>query len=231
MTTFVLVPGAWHGAWTFEPLARQLRAHGHQAFALTLTGVGDRRHLLSSSVNLDTHIADVVNLLAEHEVTDAVLVGHSYGGMVITGAADRAPERVAGLVYVDALVPGDGDSCWSLVTERERGWYLNGVGETGYASAPLPFFDPRATPHPLASLMQAVRLEGGLDRIAGPRDFVYATGWGGGSPFTALYERLSADPSWRTHIVASGHNVMGEAPDELLKVLLDAAPTTTPARN
>lgn len=225
MTTFVLVPGAWHGAWTFEPLARQLRAHGHQAFPLTLTGVGDRKHLISSSVNLDTHIEDVVNLLADQQVTDAVLVGHSYGGMVITGAADRAAGRVAGLVYVDAMVPEDGDSCWSLVTERERGWYLNGTAETGYASAPLPFFDPRATPHPLASLLQAVRLEGGLDRFRG-RDYVYATGWDGESPFTGLYERLSADPAWRTHALASGHNVMGDAPDELLKVLLAAATTT-----
>lgn len=224
MTTFVLVPGAWHGAWTFEPLARRLRAHGHQAFPLTLTGVGDRRHLLGASVNLDTHIDDVVNLLADQQVTDAVLVGHSYGGMVITGAADRAADRVAGLVYVDAMVPEDGDSCWSLVTERERGWYLNGTAENGYASAPLPFFDPRATPHPLASLLQAVRLEGGLDRFRG-LDYVYATGWDGESPFTGLYERLSADPSWRTHALASGHNVMGDAPDELLKVLLAAATT------
>lgn len=224
MTTFVLVPGAWHGAWTFEPLARRLRAHGHQAFPLTLTGVGDRKHLISSSVNLDTHIEDVVNLLADQQVTDAVLVGHSYGGMVITGAADRAAGRVAGLVYVDAMVPEDGDSCWSLVTERERGWYLNGTAETGYASAPLPFFDPRATPHPLASLLQAVRLEGGLDRFRG-RDYVYATGWDGESPFTGLYERLSADPAWRTHALASGHNVMGDAPDELLKVLLAATTT------
>ncbi|MCX5376763.1 alpha/beta fold hydrolase [Streptomyces sp. NBC_00091] len=221
MATYVLVPGAWHGAWTYEPLARQLREHGHEAFPLTLTGVGERRHLLSASVNLDTHIDDVVNLLADQEITDAVLVGHSYGGMVITGAADRAPGRVAGLVYIDAMVPEDGDSTWSLVTEQERGWYLNGVAETGYASAPLPFFDPRATPHPLASLLQAVRLEGGLDRF-GSRDYVYAAGWDGASPFTALYERLLGDPAWRTHALASGHNVMRDAPQELLKVLLAA---------
>ncbi|WP_431045745.1 alpha/beta fold hydrolase [Streptomyces sp. P1-3] len=222
MTTFVLIPGAWHGAWTYEPLARQLRAHGHQAYPLTLTGVGDRRHLLTATVNLDTHIADVVNLLTDEQITDAVLVGHSYGGMVITGAADRVPERVAGLVYVDAMVPEDGDSCWSLVTDQERAWYLEGVGETGYTSAPLPFFDPRATPHPLASLLQSVRLAGGLDRYRS-RDYVYATGWDGQSPFTALHERLRDDPAWRTHAVASGHNVMRDAPDELLRILLAAA--------
>ncbi|MEU9085427.1 alpha/beta hydrolase family protein [Streptomyces sp. NPDC048357] len=222
MTTFVLVPGAWHGAWVFEPLARQLRAHGHQAHPLTLTGLGDRRHLLTATVNLDTHIADLVNLLTDHRITDAVLVGHSYAGMVITGAADRVPERVAGLVYVDAVVPEDGDSCWSLVTDQERAWYLGGVGETGYTSAPLPFFDPRATPHPLASLMQSVRLEGGLDRYH-TRDYVYATGWEGRSPFTPLYERLADDPDWRTHALAGGHNLMRDAPEELLKVLLARA--------
>ncbi|MEU7133444.1 alpha/beta hydrolase [Streptomyces sp. NPDC046261] len=222
MTTFVLIPGAWHGAWTFEPTARQLRAHGHHAYPLTLTGVGDRKHLLTSTVNLDTHIDDVVNLLTEEEITDAVLVGHSYGGMVITGAADRVPERVAGLVYVDAMVPAHGDSCWSLVTDQERAWYLDGAGETGYTSAPLPFFDPRTTPHPLASLLQSIRLEGGLDRYRS-RDYVYATGWEGRSPFTGLYERLRDDPAWRTHALVSGHNVMRDAPDDLLKVLLTAA--------
>lgn len=222
MTTYVLVPGAWHGAWTFEPLARSLRREGHEAYPLTLTGVGSRKHLLNASVNLDTHILDVVNLLEDEQITDAVLVGHSYGGMVITGAADRVPERVAGLVYIDAAVPEDGQSIWSLVTDNEREWYLNGVEDNGYTSAPLPFFDPRATPHPLASLMQAIRLDGGLDRFAG-KDYVYATGWPEGSPFTEVYERLSADPEWRTHALDSGHNVMRDAPDELLKVLLGAA--------
>ncbi|MEU0939643.1 MULTISPECIES: alpha/beta hydrolase family protein [unclassified Embleya] len=222
MTTFVLVPGAWHGAWTFQPLARRLREHGHDAYPLTLTGVGDRKHLLAASVNLDTHIRDVLNLLADEQITDAVLVGHSYGGMVITGAADRAPDRVRGLVYVDALVPGDGESCWSLVNDREREWYLRGVGRDGYSCEPLPFFDARATPHPLASLMQVVRLEGGLDRFE-RRDFVYATGWDGASPFDEVRRRLAEDPTWHVHPVSSGHNVMRDAPDDLLKILLDAA--------
>ncbi|MFH8369313.1 alpha/beta fold hydrolase [Streptomyces sp. NPDC018031] len=222
MTTFVLVPGAWHGGWTFEPLARELRGHGHQAYPVTLTGVGGRKHLLTASVNLDTHIEDVVNLLVDEGITEAVLVGHSYAGMVLTGAADRVPDRVAGLVYVDAVVPEDGDSCWSLVTDNERAWYLNGVGESGYTSAPQPFFDPRATPHPLASLMQAVRLEGGLDRFRN-KHYVHATGWPGTSPFEPVRRRLLADPAWRVHPVDSGHNVMGGAPDALLRILLEAA--------
>ncbi|MFD7630480.1 alpha/beta fold hydrolase [Streptomyces sp. NPDC059851] len=220
MTTYVLVPGAWHGAWTFEPLARELRRAGHDAHPLSLTGLGSRKHLLTASVNLDTHIEDVVNLLADEEVTDAVLVGHSYGGMVITGAADRVPDRVRGLVYVDAMVPEDGQSTWSLVTDNERAWYLNGTAENGFTSAPLPFFDPRTTPHPLASLLQAIRLEGGPGRSTA-KSYVYATQWPTPSPFTALYERLSGLPDWRTYAVDSGHNVMRDAPEDLLKVLLE----------
>ena len=92
MDTFV--PGAWHGGWWFEPLARRLRRHGHEAYPLTLTKIGDRNHLLTASVNLDTHIQDVANVLEAERIEDAVLVGHNYGGMVITGVADFAPERV-----------------------------------------------------------------------------------------------------------------------------------------
>ncbi|MEU6867742.1 alpha/beta fold hydrolase [Streptomyces sp. NPDC046876] len=224
MTTYVLVPGAWHGAWTFEPLARALRRAGHEAYPLSLTGLGSRRHLLTPSVNLDTHIADVVNLLVDEDIPEAVLVGHSYGGTVITGAADRVPERVKGLVYVDAVVPQDGQSTWSPVSDNERAWYLNGTAENGYTSAPLPFFDPRTTPHPLASLLQAVRLEGGLDRFP-EKSYVYATGWPtpSPSPFTELYERLGGLPDWRTYAVDSGRDVMREAPEELLKVVLGHA--------
>ncbi|MCB5169247.1 alpha/beta fold hydrolase [Streptomyces bambusae] len=219
MTTYVLVPGAWHGAWTFEPMARALRRAGHEAYPLTLTGIGARKHLLTASVNLDTHIDDVLGLLADEDLTDVVLVGHSYGGMVITGAADRAPDRVAGLVYVDALVPENGDSCWSLVDRHQREWYLEGTAAGGYASEPLPFFDPRATAHPLASLMQAVRLQG---PPAASRTFVYAEGWGEVSPFGPVYERLSADPSWVAHALDSGHDVMRDRPEELLEILLEA---------
>jgi pimeloyl-ACP methyl ester carboxylesterase len=219
MTTFVLVPGACHGAWCFEPLARRLRQHGHEAYPITLTGLGARKHLLNASVNLDTHIDDVVNLLEDEQLTEVVLVGHSYGGMVITGAADRVPERVDGLVYVDAFVPVDGDSCWTLATDDQRNWYIGDAHTNGYATAPLPFFDPRATPHPLASLLQSIRLRGGLDRFRS-KDYVYATEGEGESAFTPAYEQALADPSWRAHALASKHNVMRDAPDELLKILL-----------
>ncbi|GLX07111.1 alpha/beta hydrolase family protein [Microbispora sp. NBRC 16548] len=221
MTTFVLIPGMCHGGWCFRELCEGLRHHGHRAVALTLTGLAERVHLLDGAVNLDTHIRDVTGVLEAEDVRDAVLVGHSYGGMVITGVADRLPGRVAGLVYLDAVVPGDGDSCWSLVSDRERQWYAD-VVETGHATRPLPFFDPRATPHPIASLLQPLRLTGDPARI-GRRIYVYAAGWEGESPFTPTYERLREDPAWTTYALGGGHNLMRDAPEDLLKILVEAA--------
>ncbi|MBT2384461.1 alpha/beta fold hydrolase [Streptomyces sp. ISL-11] len=222
MATFVLVPGMCHGAWSFETLVEPLRRHGHRVYALTLTGVAERAHLLTSTVNLDTHIQDVVGVLEAEAIEDAVLVGHSYGGMVITGVADRVPRRVDSLVYLDALVPEDGDSVFGLVP-AEGDWYL-GVGETGYAIPPLPFFDPRATDHPLASALQRIRLTGDLSRFRS-RTYVYATEseWEGGSPFASLYERLRKDPRWSVHALAGKHNLMRDVPDDLVKILLVTA--------
>ncbi|MGI5488583.1 alpha/beta fold hydrolase [Microtetraspora malaysiensis] len=220
MATFVLIPGMCHGGWCFDELAEQLRGHGHRAYPLTLTGLSERSHLLHGTVNLDTHIQDVTGVLAAENIDDAVLVGHSYGGMVITGVADRMPDRVTASVYLDAMVPENGDSCWSLVTERERQWYTD-VTETGYAVRPLPFFDARATPHPLASLFQPLRLTSDLTQTR-RRVYVYAAGWDGESPFSAVHQRLREDPAWTTHALDSGHNLMRDAPLELLKILLDA---------
>ncbi len=164
MTTYVLIPGACHGSWCFDDLAVALRSRGHEVLAITLTGVAERAHLLHGGVNLETHIADVLAELAVHNVRDAVLVGHSYGGMVITAVADHVPQQVDSLVYLDAFVPRDGESCWTLTTDEQRQWYT-GVDDTGYGVPPMPFFDSRATAHPLASLMQRIRLSDDLSRF------------------------------------------------------------------
>jgi pimeloyl-ACP methyl ester carboxylesterase len=221
MTTYVLVPGACHGAWCYEDLAEGLRAQGHRVIAITLTGIAERAHLLHAGVNLETHITDVLAELAAHDVTDAVLVGHSYGGMVITAVADRVPQQVDSLVYLDAFVPRDGESCWTLTTDEQRDWYT-AVDETGYGVPPLPFFDKRATAHPLASLMQRVRLTGDLSRLR-RRVYVYATEWHGESPFAETFERVRRDPTWTTRALDGAHNLMRDCPDELLRVLLDCA--------
>ena len=173
-------------------------------------------------MNLETHITDVVAALAtERNVDDLVLVGHSYGGMVITGVADRIPDRVDALVYLDALVPRDGESCWALVNDEERQWYL-GVDHTGYGVPPLPFFDSRATAHPLASFLQPIRLAGDLNTFR-RRDFVYALQWPGDSPLRPSYERVRDDPNWTTHELDGAHNLMRDNSDDLLRILLDVA--------
>jgi pimeloyl-ACP methyl ester carboxylesterase len=220
MTTYVLIPGACHGAWCFDDLADALRSRGHRVHALTLTGIAERAHLLHAGVNLETHIVDVVAELEAHNVNDAVLVGHSYGGMVITGVADRVPERVDTLVYLDALVPRDGESCWHLVNDEERQWYLD-VDDTGYGVSPMPFFDSRATAHPLASFLQRIKLTGDLNRLR-RRDFVYALKWPGDSPMRPSYERVKDDPHWNIHELDGAHNLMRDNPDDLVRILLAA---------
>jgi len=115
MATFMLVHGTWHGGWCWRKLARHLRAGGHEVYAPSLTGLGDRSHLLSPAVDLHTHVRDIVDLMEFEDLTEVVLVGHSYGGMVIAGVADLAPRRIGRLVYLDAVTPKDGQSLSDIV--------------------------------------------------------------------------------------------------------------------
>lgn len=159
-------------------------------------------------------------MLAAERITDAVLVGHSYAGMVITGAADRAaPGSVRRLVYSDAYVPEDGQSCWDLTTDAFRQLFLDNAATGGHAVEPPPGMDPRTAAHPLASFLQRIRLGAGGLRGIGTRDYVYLSGWEG-TPFTAVSTRLAADPAWRVHTLDSSHNVLRDAPDEFMKILL-----------
>lgn len=221
MTTFVLIPGAWHGGWCFDELVQGLRAQGHHAVPVTLTGIAERAHLLHAGVNLETHIQDALAVIAAEHADQVVLVGHSYGGMVITAVADRIPEQVDSLVFIDAFVPEDGESCWTLTTDEQREQYVS-VDESGYGVPPMPFFDSRATAHPLASLLQPVRLAGDLSGFR-RREFLYAEQWPGESPLAKTYAKLKDDPLWNTHSLDGAHNLMRDKPDELLRILLDGA--------
>lgn len=222
MTTYVLVPGMCHGAWCFDDLAAALQTAGHHVVAVTLSGVAERAHVLHGGVNLDTHIVDVLAAIDNACATeDLVLLGHSYGGMVITGVADRIAARVDSLVFVDAVVPRDGESCWDLVNDDERRWYL-GVDETGFGVPPLPFFDQRATSHPLASVLQPLRVRGDLARFR-QRTYVYARDWPGESPLQRSYDRVRTDATWVTHELDGKHNLMRDTPDELRDIVLAAS--------
>jgi pimeloyl-ACP methyl ester carboxylesterase len=224
MSAFVLIPGACHGGWWFEPVAQRLRELGHRAYAVTLTGLGDRAHLLTAAVNLETHIHDVIALLDNERLSDVILVGHSYAGMVVRGVADRAGERVDALVYVDAFVPDDGDSTWNLTTDEQRAWFIEGAAGDGIGIAPMPFFDPRATPHPLASMIQRLTLTG-PERSFRRKDYVYATEFDS-SPFTPTYRRLQTAPDWHVHPLAVRHNVLADGPDLFVDLLLSTLPAT-----
>lgn len=114
MVTYVLVYGAFHGGWCYSRVARILRDHNHDVFTPTLTGLGERSHLLGAAINLSTHIGDIVNLLQYEDLSDVILCGHSYGGMVITGVACAAGERIRSLFYLDAVVPEDGQCLFDI---------------------------------------------------------------------------------------------------------------------
>ncbi|QZT65147.1 alpha/beta fold hydrolase [Mycolicibacterium austroafricanum] len=223
MSSYVLVPGMCHGAWCFDEVAASLRSAGHHVLALTLTGVAERSHLMPGGVNLDTHIVDVLAAIDNDAAAgaDLILVGHSYGGMVITGVADRIPDRVDSLVFLDAVVPRDGEACWDLVNDEERQWYVK-VDDSGFGVPPLPFFDDRATSHPLATVLQPLRLRGDLNGFR-LRIFVYALDWPGESPLRPSYDRVCDDPAWICHELDGRHNLMRDKPEDLLRILLSAS--------
>jgi pimeloyl-ACP methyl ester carboxylesterase len=216
--TFVLVPGGWYDAGAYDDVTRRLRARGHRVYPVTLTGLGDDP-LLDRTADLDTHIADVVDLLVRADIRDAIICGHSYGGMVMTGVADRVPQRISRLIYLDAYVPDDGDSCWSLTSDKYRHLFSKHASPDGRTVRPPPGLRPGARPHPLPALMQRIRLRGSWQQV--PRkDYIYLHGWPD-TPFAGPYERLRLDPSWRTHRLPTGHDIMIEAPQLLVDILLN----------
>jgi pimeloyl-ACP methyl ester carboxylesterase len=191
---------------------------GHTAAAVSLSGLHpDDRLDRMRPINLDIHISEATSsVVLSQDPGGAVLVGHDYGGSVITGVADRLPHAVRALVYVDAFVPEDGDSCYSMTDDEQREWWLG--GESGDAVQPLPHFDPRARPHPRATLLQRITLTGAWERVPA-KHYVAATDWPTRSPFTPIVERVRADPAWTVHEWPTGHDVLADGPDRLLQLL------------
>jgi pimeloyl-ACP methyl ester carboxylesterase len=234
MTTFVLVHGAWHGSWCWKRVRQALQIRAHEVFTPTLTGVGERAHLISPQVTLETHITDVVNLIRYEELDDVVLCGHSYGGCVITGVADRVPERLLAVVYLDAFVLENGESLHDVLPAEVRAGQVQAANQhgNGWLVPPISaeFFevnladrawvDRQCTPQPLATFQQPLRLRGAPSPPA-QVTHVLATGYAH-SPFPPFHERAKAK-GWKTLTIDCGHDVMLDRPAELVEILLEAA--------
>jgi pimeloyl-ACP methyl ester carboxylesterase len=230
MSNYVLVHGAWHGSWCWKRVRRILQAQGHDVFTPTLTGVAERSHLLSPEVNLETHINDVVNLIRWEELSDVVLCGHSYGGCVISGAADRVPDRIGALVYLDAFVLENGQSLHDTLPPAMKDAQIQGAqsGE-GWKVPPIPaeafhvnakdrdWVNRQCTMQSLATFQQPLRLTGGIDRLENVT-YILASGWTP-SPFTPFYEGAKAK-GWKTVAIPCGHDVMLDQPEDLARVLV-----------
>src|SRR5437879_11272240 len=228
MAVFVLVHGAWHGGWCYQRVARHLRADRHDVYTPTLTGLGERSHLLTDTIDLNTHIQDVLNVIRWEGLDDVVLCGHSYAGMVVTAVADTIPAKISALVYLDAYVPKDGERVWDYFDEERRNTIMKDAAALGgYAIRPPPVehFDvnehdrkwvrAKLTPQPIRTLQQVIRLTGGYERSR-RRVYVYATG---PSSMAGWYEELRDDPAWTIRVTACGHDQMLDAPEEIATIL------------
>ena len=235
MTTFVLVHGAWSGAHGFRRVRPLLRAAGHEVFTPSLTGVGERAHLTSPQVNLTTHITDVVNAVLYEDLDAIVLLGFSYGGFVITGALAHLADRVGHLVYLDAFVPGDGDTLNGLARGTTAAREPVTLG-ADWLVPPLPrkFDDPaeamwasaRRTPHPAGCFSEPVRLARPLEEYPFTRTYIKATGEPRpepGGPFWAAADRARQSPAWRYREIATSHMIPSNRPEELAGLLLELA--------
>jgi pimeloyl-ACP methyl ester carboxylesterase len=230
MANYCLVHGGWHGGWVWKRVARHLREEGHDVYTPTMTGLGERSHLLNGTVNLSTNIQDIVNVIRFEELNDVILCGHSYAGMVISGVADLISERIAALVYLDAWVPEDGDSMFTLLPES---WQLSILKEValyeGYRRPAIPaealqvnerdraWVDRMCTPHPLGTMTEGIRLHGNHRKVK-KRIFALASGWGP-NPVSECYEKLQTDPAWIVRTIQCGHDAMLDEPEAVVNIL------------
>jgi pimeloyl-ACP methyl ester carboxylesterase len=244
MSTFVFVSGGWHGGWCWKRVSERLRARGHEVYSPTLTGLGERSHLLSPAIDLETHIADVMGVLQWEDLHDVTLVGHSYGGMIITAVADRAPERLSRLVYLDAVWPVDGETDAGLIGDQgmqmisrmqmdpeQPSRILGAIEFAKILGARTPedveWLASKLTLHPQGTLTQPIKLERPdpgvpvlyIACMDGPRG---EEGIGLNLSLSRAESRAAADPTVKVVAMQAPHNAMMTHPDELVALLLDS---------
>lgn len=226
----MLVHGAWHGGWCWRRVADALEAAGHKVFTPTLTGLADRAHLLTPALTLDTHIADVANLIRWENLEEVVLCGHSYAGFVIAGVVEQVAPTIAAVVFVDAYVPRDGQSMYDVATPTSRVG-LDAARKAGDAVRPVPaaasfsvnpadrpWVDGKMTPQPVSVQLQPIRLTGAVDRVR-RKGYVRAAGYANPT-FEGYFDAAASRPGWETFRVDSGHDVMVDAPAKMAQILL-----------
>jgi pimeloyl-ACP methyl ester carboxylesterase len=232
MATFVVAHGAWSAGWAWKKMRPLMRAAGHELWTPTYTGLGEREHLGHADVSLDTHIQDIVAVLETEDLTGVILIGHSYGGMVATGVADRARERIAKLVYLDAFAPVNGQAVFDLVppdiAARMRAGAQASASGYGIPSNPMPsdtspedqaWAGPRRRPQPVKAFSTKLTLSA---EPSAPRTYIYAKKAGIGDNFRQFYKRAQRE-GWRTYEIDSSHNPHITNPAALLAILNEIA--------
>jgi pimeloyl-ACP methyl ester carboxylesterase len=230
---FVLVHGAWQGNWVWEGVADRLRDAGYRVYTPSLTGLGERAHLAGPHVDLETHVADVLGVIEHHELDNVVLCGHSYGGMVVGGAADRVPQKIGSLVYLDAFIPEAGKSLWDFLppegaaaqkSSAKDGWRIARISAAEFrvqAAAHIARLDRRAVDQPLATMDQKSRVTGAWRNIP-HLAYIRAAGQPRAT-FAQFADVVRKDPKFQYFEVPCGHNVMLDLPDALTGILIGCA--------
>ncbi len=234
MTIFVVAHGAWSSGWAWKKMRPLLRAAGHELWTPSYTGLGERAHLASPAVDLDTHIADVLGVLEMEDLREVALIGHSYGGMVATGVADRARDRIAQVIYLDAFVPANGQCVLDLQPPEVRARMrelVRSAGE-GWRLPPNPmpadtpaddvaWAAPRRMPQPLKTFEQPLRLGG---HAPPPRSYIYCRRNAPGDVFRQFLQRARSEQGWRHFEMDASHNPHITTPAALLEVLQQIVP-------
>lgn len=238
--SFVLVPGAWLGGWCWKRLTPLLSEEGHEVYTPTLTGLGERVHLARPDIDIETHVSDIVNVLEYRDLEDVVLVGHSYAGLVVLEVAEKVPERLAHVVYLDALVPMDDDPVsasdfyppeeWTTMEAtaegNDGGWPMpdDHPGWVGISDEDTEWMRKKATPHPLNTFKQTVIAEN-PDTADIPHSYVLCQQNGMDDGVLEMIRQLCTDRAWDLYELETGHWPMVSEPDRLAQHLLDVPQT------
>lgn len=231
--TFVLVHGAWHGGWCWRRVADRLRLDGHAVFTPTLTGLGERSHLLWPGIDLATHVTDIVSVMRWERLSEVVLCGHSYGGFVISGVAEQMAPAIRSIVFLDAFLPVNGDTIQKVtgpaiqdavraaLQRRDLGVPPRSAETFGVNEADRAWVDSLCVPQPIGTFTSPIVLDGARENIA-RKTYIRAKGYHNPA-FDRALSAVQSDPSWRCYEVDCGHDVMVDMPDRLTELLLQAA--------